>query len=112
MRLYHAALGLEGQLVAEVGVRDGNEVLHALAERQAAKLRDAVLRDDIVHVVLAGGAQRTGGEDGLDLAYGAALAVEVKAMKLCRPLDWHAPRTKSTWPPVPERCVPMLSAQT
>lgn len=38
---------------------------------------------------------------GLILLIVPPFAVEVNAMKLLPPLDWHAPRTKSIWPPEP-----------
>ena len=71
---HHAALfGLKGQLVAEVGMRDGDELAGTLTEAAAAQVRHAVLGDNIIDVVLArrdDGARR---EDGLDLADRAAL---------------------------------------
>lgn len=50
---------------------------------------------------------------GLILLIVPPFAVEVNAIKLLPPLDWHAPRTKSIWPPEPDMCfVPTDSAQT
>ena len=50
---HHAALfGLKGQLVAEVGVRDGDELAGTLTEAAAAQVRHAVLGDDVINIVL------------------------------------------------------------
>lgn len=65
--------GLKGQLVAEVGMRDGDELAGTLTEAAAAQVRHAVLGDNIIDIVLArrdDGARR---ENGLDLADRAAL---------------------------------------
>ena len=71
---HNAALfGLEGQLVAEVGVRNGDQLAGTLAEAAAAQMRHAVLGDDVVHIVLARRDDGARGEDGLDLADRAAL---------------------------------------
>ena len=44
---------------------DGDELLCSLAEAAASKVSNAVLGDYAVNVVLAGGADGAGGEDGL-----------------------------------------------
>ena len=71
---HNAALfGLEGQLVAEVGVRDGDQLAGTLAKAAAAQMRHAVLGDDVVDIVLARRDDGARCEDGLDLADRAAL---------------------------------------
>ena len=85
--------GLKAQLIPEVRVGNGDQLAGPLAQALAPQVGNAILGDNIVHIVLAGGADGAGGEDGLDLADGAPLAVEVKAMKLLPPLLWQAPRT-------------------
>ena len=68
-----ALFGFKGQLVAEIGVSDSYKLLCSLAEASAAQVGNAVLGDDVVDIVLAGGADCAGGENGLYLAEGAAL---------------------------------------
>ena len=68
---HNAALfGLEGQLVAEVGVRDGDQLAGTLVVTTAPGVRM-----DLILLIVP------------------PLAVEVKAMKLLPPRDWQAPRT-------------------
>ena len=91
---HHAALfGLEGQLVAEVGVRDGDQLAGTLAKAAAAQMRHAVLGDDVVDIVLARRDDGAGVRMDLILLIVPPLAVDVKAMKLLPPRDWQAPRT-------------------
>ena len=52
---------------------DGDELTGSLAEAASAQMRNAVLGDDVVNVVLRGGADCAGGKDGLNFAYRAAL---------------------------------------
>ena len=52
---------------------DSNELAGALAEASAAHMGNAVLGDDVVNIVLRGRADCARSEDGLDLAYRAAL---------------------------------------
>ena len=68
-----ALFGLTRQLIAEIGMGNGYELLYALCNGQAAEMCDAVLRDDIVHIVLARRADCAGRENGLYFADGAAL---------------------------------------
>ena len=63
----------ERQFVAEVGVRDGDELAGTGAEALAAQMRNAVLGNDVVHIVLAGCDDSAGCQNGLDLADRAAL---------------------------------------
>ena len=50
-----------------------NQLLGAAGERLSAQMRDAVLGNDVIHVVFARGHDRTGREDALDLADRTAL---------------------------------------
>ena len=63
----------EGELVAEVGVGDGNQLLGAFTQTVSPQVCNAVLGDDEVYIVLGGGDDGTGGEDGLDLGDGVIL---------------------------------------
>lgn len=66
-------LGFFDEVITEVRMCDGDELLCPLRKRPAAKARNAVLGDYAVNVVLACGADPAGGEYGLYLADGAAL---------------------------------------
>ena len=68
-----ALLGLEGQFVAEIGMCDRNQLLCAAGERLPAQMRDAVFSDNVIHIILARGHDRAGGQDALNLADRAAL---------------------------------------
>lgn len=70
---YASLFGFEGELVTEIGVCYRYELLRPLTEAAASEMGNAVLGDDIIDIVLAGGADGTRGQDGLYLAYGAAL---------------------------------------
>ena len=52
---------------------DGDKLLCSLTEASAAQVGDAVLGDNVVNIVLTCGADCARSEDGLDLAYRAAL---------------------------------------
>ena len=52
---------------------DGDELPGPAGQGLAPQMGHAVFGDDVVHVVLAGGDHRAGGQDGLDLADGAVL---------------------------------------
>ena len=74
-RLNHdtALLCVEGKLVAEIGMGDGDKLAGAGAERLTSEMGDAKLSNNVVNVVLAGGDDCAGLEDGLDSADGAVL---------------------------------------
>ena len=92
-------------------MRYRDELTGAGCEALPAQMRDAVLGDDVVHVVFTRGADRAGREARADLAY-RALGGRCKGDEALAAAGL-APRTKSIWPPEPDMCfVPMLSAQT
>ena len=56
-----ALLEFLGKFFAEFWMRNGNQTLCALAERLTAKLRHAVLGDNIIDIAAAGGNRTAGG---------------------------------------------------
>ena len=93
---------LLADLVSERRVGDRDERLGALAQADAAQVGDAVLGDDVVDVGAHGGdrgararAPRRCGDTA------PFFAVDGKAMIALPSRLRAAPRTKSTWPPMP-----------
>ena len=108
-----ALLEFLGKFFAEFWMRNGNQTLCALAERLTAKLRHAVLGDNIIDIAAASGNRPPVVMVVTILDADSSLVVECSAMMERPPLDKFAPRTKSIWPPMPEIWRrPIASAQT
>lgn len=92
---------------------DSNELAGALAETSAAHMGNAVLGDDVVNIVFRGRADAPRGEDGLDLAYRAALCGRGERNEALAALGLACAADEVDLPPEPDMCfVPTDSAQT
>ena len=74
-------LELDVDDIAEIGMRDRDQLLCTARKALPAQVSHAVFGDDVIHVVLAGGADRTGRERGFDFADRAALRRRGKGNK-------------------------------
>jgi hypothetical protein len=84
-------------------VRDGDERLAALAQREPVQVDGAVLGDDPVHVAARGDDARAGLERRVVMRETLPpAAVEGSAMIGLPPSERAAPRMKSICPPMPE----------
>jgi hypothetical protein len=91
------------QLGAVIGMREVDQRLAALAQRQAVEVARAVLGDHPVDVAAGGDHAGAGLELGGDARHRAPAAVDGSAMIGLPPRETAAPRRKSIWPPMPEK---------
>ena len=73
-----ALLEFLGKFFTEFGMRNGNQTLCALAKRLTAKLRHAVLSDNIIDIAAAGRYRAAGGDGRDDLRGGLVLGGRVQ----------------------------------